>query len=189
MEEVDREIISRLVENGRTPLTELAKEIGYTPMGAKKRLEKLLGRSLVKVSASINVREAGLVPVLVLLEIESGDATRAILRRFERCPRIVYFFTALGGFNLVALMVAEDYKTLESASSEDCSIRNMKGVRRAEYYPIGEVYYEPFLPVRLNLAGRGLERAPCGAECPPCARYRGGECVGCPATKYYRGQL
>ncbi len=189
MKEVDHRIISRLVENGRTPLTELAKEVGYTPMGVKKRLEKLLRRDLIKVSASVNVREIGLIPVLVLLEVVSGDAARAILKRFEECPRMVYFFTALGGFNLVALMVAEDYKTLESISSENCSIRKMSGVRRAEYYPIGEVYYEPFLPVRLNLVNRRFEKAPCGVECPLCTRYREEKCVGCPATKYYRGQL
>jgi len=41
MDEKDRKIISILQRNGKATLSEIAKEIGMSAMGVKKRLDKL----------------------------------------------------------------------------------------------------------------------------------------------------
>ncbi len=186
---IDQEIISMLQADGRATLKEMAEKIGYTSMGVKKRLDKLLKQKLVKVSALVNVDKFQCIPVIIFIEAESGDVIRRILHRFAECPRIVRFFTIIGEFNLVALMIAEDMKTLESISTEECSIRKIPGVRRINYYPVGEVEYSPYLPIRVFLAGRNLKKAPCNVNCSSCVRYIEEKCLGCPATKYYRGGL
>jgi len=188
-DKVDRQILSQLVRDGRASYKRLGEVVGYTPMGVKRRVEKLLSQGVIRVSASLNVDALRLYTALIFLEIESGEALDRIMRRFEECPRIVYLFSLLSGYNLAALVIAEDRDTLESESMERCSLRSQEGVRRTEFYPIGEVLYSPYLPIRIDLMHRGLEIAPCGAECGGCSRYQAGKCVGCPATKFYRGPL
>jgi DNA-binding Lrp family transcriptional regulator len=189
MDEVDRKIIKQLQMDGRTSLEELAKLTGYTSMGTKKRMQKLLDKGTIKVSASLSPAQLKLVPAIVMLEMENTKATQNIIDRFKDCPRVIYIFKTIGGYNLIALVVAEDQETLESISAEKCSLRSGAGIRRSEFYPIGDVFFSPFLPVREHLVARNKTAAPCGVDCEPCPRYQTKKCVGCPATKYYRGSL
>ena len=41
MDEVDRKIISQLQQDGRTTLEELAKVVGFTSMGIRKRMQMI----------------------------------------------------------------------------------------------------------------------------------------------------
>ena len=189
MDEVDRKIVVQLQADGRSSLEELAKITGYTSMGTKKRLEKLLQKRMIKVSALINPVSLGLHPAIVMLEMESAEAMQNLLQRFEACPRVIQIFKTMGGFNLIALVVAETPETLESISMEKCSLRCSKGIRRSEFYPISDTYFSPFLQIRESLIRKEKTAAPCNVDCDPCDRYETHKCVGCPATSHYNGTL
>jgi DNA-binding Lrp family transcriptional regulator len=189
MDEVDRKIIAQLQEDGRTSLEELSKLTGYTSMGTKKRLQKLLAKKLIKVSALLNPSALNLLPAVVMLEMESTEAMQNLIERFKDCPRVIHIFKTIGGYNVIALVVAENQDTLESISTEKCSLRSNAGIRRSEFYPVGFTHFSSFLQVRENLAHKERTLAPCNVDCRPCARYQSKKCVGCPATTYYRGTL
>ncbi|MEM2342152.1 MAG: AsnC family transcriptional regulator [Candidatus Bathyarchaeia archaeon] len=189
MDEVDRRIISELQINGRVTLDELARSTGYTSMGVRKRLQRLFEQNAIKVSALMNPFYFGLFPAIVLLEVDSAEALQNLLERFKNCPRVIQIFRTLGGYNLIAIVLAEDQNTLESISIEKCSIRSGAGIRRSEFYPVSDIYFSRFLPVREYLASKKERIAPCGVNCKPCARYIDMKCVGCPATVDYRGPL
>ncbi len=189
MDDVDRKIISHLQTDGRATYEKLAKTIGYSNMGTKKRVEKLLAKNILKVSALINTNELDLHAAVVLIEIEGAAAMQKLLERFKECPRVVHIFTTMGGYNIIALVVAENRDTLESISVEKCSLRSSEGIRRSEFYPIGNIHYSPFLPIREHLARKEKKSTPCKVDCRPCNRYKTEKCVGCPATTYYRGSL
>jgi len=175
--------------DGRTTLEELAKASGFTSMGIKKRLQKLLEQDAIKVSAMLNPFSFKLSPAIVLLEMENAEAMQNLLNRFKDCPRVIQIFKTIGGFNLIALVIAEDQDTLESISVEKCSLRSGGGIRRSEFYPIGDIYFSPFLLVRESLTHKKRTTTPCNVDCKPCARYKTQKCVGCPATGHYRGTL
>ena len=189
LDEVARKIISQLQQDGRTTFEELSKIIGFSSMGAKKRVERLLEKGILKVAPLLNLEKLDLHAAVVLIEIESSEALQNLLKRFEDCPRVVNIFTTLGGYNLIALVIAEDEDTLESISVEKCSIRSSGGIRRSEFYPIGNIQYSPFLPIREYLTHKERTTTPCNVDCQPCNRYKREKCVGCPATTYYRGTL
>ena len=65
--------------DGRTSLEELAKTTGYTSMGTKKRLQKLLKKGTIKVSALINPAQLKLLPAIVMLEMESAEAMQELI--------------------------------------------------------------------------------------------------------------
>ncbi len=189
MDDVDKKIIKQLQIDGRTTLEDLSKLTGYTSMGTKKRMQKLLDNGIIKVSAAINPSQAKLLPAIVMMEIENSKAIQNIIDKSRNCPRVVHMFKTMGGYNLIALVVAENQDTLECISSEKCSLRSGIGIRRSEFYPISDFFFSPFLPVRESLASQEKTVSPCGVNCEPCAQYQAQKCVGCPATKYYRGSL
>ena len=189
MDEIDRKIVSQLQLDGRTTLKELSRIVGYTSMGIKKRVRNLLEQDVIKVSALLNIKPLELCAAILFLEIESAEAMHKLLERFRNCPRVVHIFTTLGGYNLIALIVAEDPETLQSISIEKCSLRSSEGIRRSEFYPIGNIHYAPFLPIREHLTHKERTTTPCNVDCRPCSRYKAQKCVGCPTTSHYTGTL
>ena len=93
-------------------------------MGTKKRLEKLVKNGTIKISALLNPTALGLHPAIVMLEMENAEAMQNLLDRFKDCPRVIQIFKTVGGFNLIALVFAENSETLESISMEKCSMRS-----------------------------------------------------------------
>jgi DNA-binding Lrp family transcriptional regulator len=189
LNEVDRKIISQLQIDGRVTLEELANNVGFTSMGVKKRLQRLIQQNAIKVTTLMNPFFFKLHPAVVLLEMESAEAMQKLLERFKDCPRVINIFKTIGGYNLIALVVAENQDTLESISIEKCSLRSSAGIRRSEFYPIGDIHFTPFLPIREHLTHKEKHTAPCDVDCKPCTRYLNGKCVGCPATIHYKGTL
>jgi DNA-binding Lrp family transcriptional regulator len=186
MDEIDRKILVQLQQNGRASLEELAKSTGFTSMGAKKRLQKLLDTRTIKISASLNHRELKLLPAIVMLEMENTQATDRLIERFKDCPRVVNIFKTIGGYNLIALVVAENQDILECIAMEKCSLRSSPGVRRSEFYPISDVYYSPFLGIRENIASKNKVAENCGVSCDSCVRFTAKKCSGCPSKRNER---
>jgi DNA-binding Lrp family transcriptional regulator len=189
LDDIDRKIISQLQLDERTTFEELGKIVGYTSIGVKKRLKNLLEQDIIKVSALINLEPLKLYAAIVLLEMESAEAMQKLLERSKDCPRVVRIFTTLGGYNLIALIVEDNQDTLESISMEKCSLRSGGGIRRSEFYPIGNIHYSPFLPIREHRTHKEKTPTPCNVDCGPCSRYKAEKCVGCPAMSYYKGML
>jgi Lrp/AsnC family transcriptional regulator for asnA, asnC and gidA len=189
MDETDKKIISILQTDGRATLQDMAKQIGLSSIGTKKRLEKLQKDNIIKISALINPTALKLYPALVMLEMESAEAMQNLLKRFKDCPRVIQIFKTVGGYNLIALVIAETPETLESISIEKCSLRCSKGIRRSEFYPVSETFFSPFLQIREGLSHKEHKTAPCTVDCTPCNRFEEKKCVGCPTTFNYRGTL
>jgi hypothetical protein len=95
----------------------------------------------------------------------------------------------MGGYNLIALVMAEDQTTLESESMEKCALRSGEGIRRSEVYLIGRVHHYPFLPLKTDIFQEKNEITPCGVKCKECQSFQDKKCVGCPTLSYYRGPI
>jgi DNA-binding Lrp family transcriptional regulator len=189
LDHIDWKLITKLQSNGRTTYKELGELIGFTSLGAKKRVDKLLEKDIIHISALVNTDILGLRLALILLEIENAETMRKIVARYSDCPRVIKFFSTMGGYNLIALVMAEDQGTLESECMEKCALRSEEGVRRSEVYLIGRVHNYPFLHLRTDALKTKADTAPCGVKCKDCQSFLDMKCVGCPTLKYYRGSL
>ncbi|WP_202320301.1 Lrp/AsnC family transcriptional regulator [Archaeoglobus neptunius] len=187
MDERDRKIISILQRSGRPTLSEIGEAIGMSAMGAKKRIHRLESKNMVRLTTLLNTEKLGVLTAILAMEVESSAALERLLKKFENCPRIIKFFVTTGGYNLFALIWAEDLHSLESVTLEKCSLRAQPGIRRYEVYPVQGIHYDPFLEIRV--VADKVSSAPCGVDCGSCSRYRTGKCLACPATVYYRGKL
>ncbi len=189
MDSIDWKLIKQLRSDGRKTFKELGNTIGFTSLGAKKRVEKLLKKNLIHITALVNTDALDLCLALILLEIENAETMRNIIDRYNKCPRVINFFTTMGGYNLIALVMAEDQATLESESMEKCALRSGEGIRRSEVYLIGRVHLYPFLPLKTDIIKEKGEITPCGVQCKKCLSFQDVKCVGCPTLSYYRGPI
>ncbi len=180
-----REILRILVEDGRKSLVEIARSLGLSHVAVIKHIRRLQKEDVIKVQANVNPRRIGLHLVLVLLEVDE-EALREILSRFKECPRIILLSSMVGGFNVVALMIAEDDNVLKCISTT-CAIRILKGIRRSEIYILADLVKPQYLPIKLPFP-KNKDKPPCGKDCSVCKMYVIDKvCLGCPATKYYKG--
>ena len=189
MDKIDWKLIKQLRSDGRKTYKELGETIGFTSLGAKKRIAKLLKKNIIHISALVNTDAIDLRLALILLESESAETMRKIIDRYSKCPRVINFFTTMGGYNLIALVMAEDQATLESESMEKCALRSGEGIRRSEFYLIGRVHHYPFLPLKADTLKEKGDITPCGVQCKDCPSFQDEKCVGCPTLSYYRGPL
>jgi DNA-binding Lrp family transcriptional regulator len=188
MDEVDWKVIKQLQLDGRKTFRELGEAIGFTGLGARKRIDKLLEKDVIQISTLVNIENLDFQLALILLDMETVDDMKRTIDRYRYCPRIINLFTTLGGYNLVVLMVAENQDTLECESMEKCSLRSGEGIRRSEFYPVGKIHYSPFLPLRSFQIER-TNVTPCGVDCRNCEGFQIHKCLGCPSTLYYQGPL
>jgi DNA-binding Lrp family transcriptional regulator len=189
LDHVDWKVLNELRLDGRKTFKELGEAVGFTGLGAKKRVEKLLKQEVIRIAPLFNVEKLNIFLAMIFIEVESGEAMRKMIDRYKECPRVINFFTTMSGYNLIALVLAEDQGALESESIGKCSLRSNEGIRRSEFYPIGEVHYPLFLPLRAYTPGEMGDTTPCGIDCRECSPFQDRECVGCPAMSYYRGPL
>ena len=189
LDRVDWKMLSELQLDGRKTFKELGEAIGFTGLGAKKRVDKLLEQGVIRIAPLFNVAMLNMSLAMILLEVESGEAMRKTIDRYRECPRVIHFFTTMGGYNLIALVLAEDQGTLESESMEKCSLRSGEGIRRSEFYPIGKVNHSTFLPLRTYVQKNEGNTTPCGVDCSGCSALQNQKCLGCPSVSCYKGPL
>jgi DNA-binding Lrp family transcriptional regulator len=186
IDDIDKKIISFLQEDGRTSLSEIGRKLELSHVSVGKRLKNLC-RSLVKVSAGLNAEQLGFHIAIVNAEVETHERLRELVDLFSKCPRAVFVTITTGAYNIMTIMIAEDAETLK-AIIEVCSVRARKGIRRSEAI-VGEAPIFPkYLPIKI-VPDKKMEIAPCEINCGKCLRYKNQKCLGCPATKYYRGPL
>jgi Lrp/AsnC family transcriptional regulator for asnA, asnC and gidA len=186
MDEIDKKIISILQEDSRASLSSIGKKLGMSHVAISKRLKNLC-KELVKISTGLNAKCLNFRIAIVNAEVETLQRLQELINMFSKCPRIVFLTTTTGAYNLMTVMVAEDSDTL-NAIIEVCSVRAQKGIRRSEAI-IGEAPVIPkYLPIKI-FVNKEDEDAPCKINCGKCLRYQEKKCLGCPATKYYRGPL
>jgi DNA-binding Lrp family transcriptional regulator len=188
LDDIDWKVIYLLQQDGRTTYRELGNTIGFTGLGAKKRVIRLIDQNVIHPSVLVNVDQLDMRLAIIMLEVETPEAMQKILDRYRECPRVLNFFTSLGGYNLIALVMAEDQGTLESESMEQCALRSGEGIRRSEFYPIRSIPYSPFLHLKQYVHSQ-RDHAPCNANCRECPSFKDQHCIGCPTVSYYKGPL
>lgn len=142
--------------------------MGISHVAVNKYIRQLIDKGLIRIQANVNPKKLGLYLVLALLEVDE-EALREIVTKFKECPGMVFLASMVGGYNVVALMVAENEYVLRCISTV-CVIRVLKGIRRSEVYVIADLMKPEYLPIK-SPSPRNRDKSPCGRECSICEMY------------------
>ena len=114
LDKIDHKIIQKLLENGRTPFSDIAKETNLTDVAIKKRVESLKRKGVISsISADINLKVLGFEnPIFVQLRTELSK-NKDLVKKLSSFDYVVELHQVLGEYNLLAKMIVPDLDSAE----------------------------------------------------------------------------
>ena len=182
-DEIDLKIMKSLSDDCRKSTTQIAKEAGISRPTAIARIKSLGENHLVDFGAKVNVINMGFKMAVLNLETDGIEAKQEIISRLEACPRVLQLIKVIEKPSYVALVSAENAETL--LSTVEC-LRDILSARIVSWQRAKPIFGESF---DLKILLEKCDLTPCGKKCGNCSNYQELECVGCPATKTYKGPL
>lgn len=105
LDDVDRRIVSALVDDGRMSVNELASRVGVSRATAYSRLDRLRAEGVITgFTATVDPAKVGHgVAALILVNVEQNE-WRAARDELLHLPGVEYLAFTSGGFDMVALV-------------------------------------------------------------------------------------
>ena len=183
LDTIDLKIIKSLTENCRKSTSQIAKEAGISRPTAIARLETLTENGIIDFSVRVNLSKLGFKLGLVTYQFDEDQPKQDVLAKVKNCPRILQLLRTVNSSTYTALIFAENTETKLSAIECLRSVLNARTVSAQRVKPVlGETF-------DLKIFLEKCELTPCGKKCGICSNYEESECIGCPASKYYKGRL
>lgn len=182
LDDKDRKIISIFEGNPDISQSEIAQQVGLSQPTVGARIQKLRQSGAIAASVGMDLKKVGLNLAKVDLTTKSSND---IINQFKNCPYFLNGLIVSGRENLCLFFAAEDIATIEAIVD-----RHLRGNPLASNVDLGIIVSpvsEMIVPVKMAL--EKLEKAHCGFDCKECQYYLNDRCLGCPATKHYKGKF
>ena len=131
LDQVDRDILVNLQNDGRSSASHIASEIGMSVPAVTDRIKKLQESGIIMgFTAVLNHRKVGLdVSAFITVISESSSHYSDVVRETNNTPEIVQCFTTTGNGSHVLLALTENTHSLEKLLR---TIQSWPGVMRTE---------------------------------------------------------
>lgn len=131
LDEINKRIIERLQQDGRTSYAALATVVGLSEAAVRQRVQRLLDSGVMQIVAVTDPLMLGFArQVMVGLRVE-GDL-RPVADALAAVPEIDYVVICAGGYDLLAELVCTDDEHLLRLLND--TIRTIPGVRSTETF-------------------------------------------------------
>jgi DNA-binding Lrp family transcriptional regulator len=187
LDKINLEIFNSLTKDGKINYSKIGKEHGVSHVSIKNRYENLIKKNIIKPTILVNFSKLDFKLAILLLELDT-EGYENVKNLYSNCPRILFSFNVIGEYNHVLVFFAEDLDTVETIFNS-CMLYNLKGVRKSNILIFGSLSEDLFLPINFAQLDQQSENTPCGTCCKFCKSFIQGQCIGCPASKYYKGPL
>jgi Lrp/AsnC family leucine-responsive transcriptional regulator len=103
MDQLDRQIIRRLVDDGRVPYSRIAEELGVATTTVHQRVKRLKAQGVIRGTRVILDWEAVGMPVTAVVSVEYGgtDSLSTVAERMRRVPFVEACYAVTGEFDLL----------------------------------------------------------------------------------------
>ncbi|MDI6897041.1 Lrp/AsnC family transcriptional regulator [Methanocella conradii] len=182
LDEKDRIIVSLFEKNPDISQAEIAEQVGLSQPTVGARISKLKQSGVISMVAGMSLMKVGLK--LAKVDVTAKNSVE-LLNKFRSCPYFLNGFVVSGRENLCLFFIAEDASTLDAIV--DKHIRSDPSVIEADLGIVMSSVNEMIQPLRLSVE-KG-EKTPCGLNCVECGYYTSGRCLGCCASKAYKGSF
>ena len=130
-DDIDRQILIKLQQNGRKTASKIAKELNLTVPTITERIRKLQESSVIQAfQAVIDPRSIGLdVTALITVVTSSSHNFKKVIENAKETPEIIQCFSTTGMGSLVLWVATKNSKTLEELLRD---IQSWPNVTRTE---------------------------------------------------------
>jgi DNA-binding Lrp family transcriptional regulator len=128
LDEIDRQILSRLLEDGRVSVRALAEQVHISRANAYSRIGRLMAEEVITgFTAQLNPQRAGLGTSAYVMVTVEQNAWRDISRELREIPYVEHISLVSGDFDVLVLVRAPDNSALRKVVLE--SVQAIPGVR------------------------------------------------------------
>jgi Lrp/AsnC family transcriptional regulator for asnA, asnC and gidA len=137
-DQTDRDIISRLQYNGRTPFTDIADELGISEASVRRRVKRLTESGVMQIVAIAEPRFLGLNGAgMIGVSVQAGHVDD-VAQQIASFPQVTYLFMASGGFDLFVEVYCQTKEEFVDFLSQ--KLQKVPGVLRTETFMILKMY-------------------------------------------------
>ena len=179
LDDIDRKILAYLQEKPSASQSEIARKIGISQPAVGMRIKKLIKMGILERYVGIPIHKFNLR--LAMIGVKTRDPG-SLMRKFERCPRLVFMAKAIGAHQLILHFVGSCDRTLQNLIEERLSTDS--NVLDFDVSLADTPDSVTLMPIKIP--SEHQEKAPCGAYCSKCQKYLSGRCLGCPASIHRR---
>lgn len=131
---IDKIILKRLMENARTPILKIAKEIGISGAAIHKRLHKLEASGYIAGSKFvINPKTLGYKTLaFVGIFLDSSSKYKEAVNRLKEIDEVIESHYTTGNYAIFVKILCKDNEHLMQVLNH--RIQNIKGVSRTETF-------------------------------------------------------
>ena len=136
LDRIDIAIITHLQQDGRTPYTTIAKDLGISEASVRQRVARLINRKVIQIVAVSSPLDLGLLWSQVHLRV-AGDRLDEVAQTVAKLREVDYVSICAGGFDIIVGVVSKDREDLQDLLVN--KIRPIPGIERAEHVLILKV--------------------------------------------------
>jgi Lrp/AsnC family transcriptional regulator for asnA, asnC and gidA len=141
MDDLDRQILRALKEDGRVPFTRVARQAGVSETTIRTRYQRLVQRGILRTVGIIDPYALDYeATALVAISVEPGMA-EAIAGTIASVPEVGHLIRTLGTYDLVLEVFCRDMAHLTGVVTG--KLHRIPGVRATETFMIAESYKLP----------------------------------------------
>ena len=131
---IDKIIIKRLVEDARTPILSIAREVGISGAAIHQRLRKLENSELIVGSKMVlNPKALGYTTTAFIgIFLDSASMYKAAIKKLKEIPEVVESHYTTGNYAIFIKIMCKNNENLMHLLNHD--IQNIKGVARTETF-------------------------------------------------------
>jgi Lrp/AsnC family transcriptional regulator for asnA, asnC and gidA len=130
LDDVDRQIIAELQEDGRRTFGRIAKAVGVSEATARQRIQRLLDSDVMRIVAVTDPTALG-VHLRATVGLRADGELEQTAQAAAAIPEVDYVVVTAGSFDLLLEVLCEDTSHFYSVLD---AIRKIPGVRAAESF-------------------------------------------------------
>ena len=143
IDDIDRQIIATLKEDGRMPFAQIARRLGISPGMVRQRFHRLAQDGVLQVVPVTNPTLMG-YHMMALIGIRAdGNRLREIARQLASFEEIIYLVICTGTYDILVEVICRDNAHLLQFLTE--RLRAVEGVRDTETFIYLEIVKEAYL--------------------------------------------
>jgi DNA-binding Lrp family transcriptional regulator len=142
---IDREIITRLNEDGREPYQTIARDLGVSESHVRQRVRRMTSAGALRIMALTIPRGVGFETVaLIGVQVAGGASIDQVATDMAALPAVIYVAICAGRYQIFAEVVCTDAEDLLQLL--DTQLRVLPGVASLEPWTYLRLFYRSVRP-------------------------------------------
>ena len=139
MDELDLQIIKKLLSNSRTPFSKMSKELGVSTDTIIRRYNSLKEIGAIKPIINVDIFKLGYgVRVWYMISLmRQTDSTKTV-NEITKIKDIIRVVKAVGDYDLLVIAAVKDFKHMFEIGRELKKIKGVLKIEARQYLPSGD---------------------------------------------------